>query len=82
MDKTSLQRYDEYVARAKAHGASTRRFRTPCCGQELEGCVPQPHERQWDSLVICPHCGAHFMKIARHDSISGFVPDQQGGTNA
>lgn len=65
--KDLLARHKQYIAAWGAAGGRVRRLELPCCKGELD--IPAPHkgERQWDSLMACPHCGATVMKVVTYE---------------
>lgn len=65
--KDLLARHKQYIAAWGAAGGRVRRLELPCCKGELD--IPAPHkgERQWDSLMTCPHCGATVMKVVTYE---------------
>lgn len=65
--KDLLARHKQYVAAWEAKGGRVRRLELPCCGGELSVPAPPKGERQWDSLMACPHCGATVMKVVTYD---------------
>lgn len=74
MQKTLLQRHEEYVARAKACGAPTDTLVLPCCQKPLECLIPREAGQQWDTLMTCPYCAGLFVFIATSDGCVGKRP--------
>lgn len=68
-----LARYQEYVAKWKADGGHTLPLSLPCCKGELEVPTPEKGERQWDSLMACPHCGNTVMKVVTYDKAAAML---------
>lgn len=69
-----LEAHTQFVATCKEQGLPIKSYSTPCCVQQLEDRVPPESQPQWDSLVSCPFCRALFLKVARHDGITGHIP--------
>lgn len=65
--KDLLARHRQYVAAWGAKGGRVRGMALPCCGGELSVPSPPKGERQWDSLMACPHCGATVMKVVTYE---------------
>ena len=75
MKNHGLKAHTAYVERWKASGKRTLVLKTPCCSADLE--VPSQDregDRQWDSLMTCPHCGELFMKIVTFAHAEGRLP--------
>lgn len=68
-----LARHKEYVAKWKEHGGRTLALSLPCCKGELEVPTPEKGERQWDSLMACPHCGATVMKVVTYEKATAML---------
>jgi len=71
---TLLQRHAEFISRLRANGVRTLRYRTPCCGQEIEDRAANKGE-VWDTLATCPHCKAMYVKVSRSTRINAVLPE-------
>lgn len=71
--KDLLARHKQYVAAWEAKGGRVRRLALPCCKGELDIPAPPKGERQWDSLMACPHCGATVMKVVTYDKATAIL---------
>lgn len=67
---TLLEQHNDFIARVKARGGKTATYRTPCCKKPLEDRLATAGEC-WDTMSVCPYCGAHYIKIASEHAIVG-----------
>lgn len=63
-------KHEAYISSIKAKGEPTTVYQLPCCGNELEERAA-PAGEKWDTLAICPHCGAVYMKMTTGSHIVG-----------
>lgn len=70
MSKDLLLGHLAYIEKAKARGCKTAFYKTPCCGEPLEDRLA-PKGKLWDTISVCPYCGAHYMKLVSHHAIIG-----------
>lgn len=69
-----LTLHRRYIKNAKAGGFHIKAFTTPCCQEELEAVVPEVPEVVWDTLTMCPYCGALFLKLATNEKVEALIP--------
>ncbi len=63
-----------YIASLQVRGLQVLTFDAPCCGEPIETRAA-PRGQQWDTLSMCHHCGALFMKITTSTKAVGLIPE-------
>jgi hypothetical protein len=75
---TRLQReLDAYMAKWKAEGKPSLPYTTPCCASAQETTAPSNTSEQWDSMCLCPKCGAMYWKNVTHDAVVVQLPPKE-----
>ena len=76
LGRASLQhRHADYIAKVKAAGGRTLKYKPPCGCPHIETHAPK-YDLFWDSLCVCIHCGDLHMVVAYGTRISA---DRPGG---
>lgn len=74
-----MLQYTAHNETLKAQGVKLVQFSCPTCAKSIDT-RPAPKGERWDSLAICPHCEAMYMKITDGKKAFGVIPDGQSKT--
>ena len=74
---TLAREHDAFIASVKAAGKRTLTFESPCCGRKIET-PAAPKGKWWDTLAVCQHCGATYLKLTGPKRALGCVPVTSG----